>query len=108
MSTEQSFQSETSWTSQTTGSITDKMDACHHGLRHPSTKSTNGNTGIFVVVDRLSKKIRIIPMKPNQDTLKVAKLYKDFVYRHHGLLMNIISDRDPIFMSKFWKALFET
>ena len=74
----------------------------------PLSKCTNGNTAIFVVGDRLSKMIRSIPMKPNQDAPKVAKLYKDSVYRHHGLPLNNISDRDPIFMSKFWKALFET
>ena len=108
MSMKQSFQSRTSWNSQTTGSITDKMDACHHGLRHPSNKIHKWKHWFFVVVDGLSKMIRIIPMKPNQDTPKVAKLYKDFVYRPHGLPMNITSDRDPMFMSKFWKALFET
>ena len=71
-------------------------------------QSLRAETLALVVVDRLSKMIRIIPMKPNEDAPKFAKSYKEFVYRHHGLPLNIISDRDPIFMSKFWKAIFET
>ena len=74
----------------------------------PLPRSTNGNNGILVVVDRLSKMIRIIPTKPSLNAPMTAKLYKDHVYRHHGLPLNIISDRDPIFMSKFWKALFQS
>jgi hypothetical protein len=33
-------------------------------------------------------------------------LFHTHVYRNHGLPLEIISDRDPIFMSKFWTTLF--
>lgn len=41
-------------------------------------------------------------------TTKVAHSYLDNVYKLHGLLEAIISDRDPIFTNNFWRALFKT
>ena len=41
------------------------------------------------------------------DAYETAKLFIDHIYRHHGLPDVIISDRDKIFMSRFWKALFK-
>ena len=38
---------------------------------------------------------------------KVAKLFTAIVTRLHGLPRSIISDRDPLFVSKFWRELFE-
>ena len=86
---------ETKWTHITMDFIT------------PLPKSRNGNTGVLTIVDRLSKMLRVIPTRPNTDALSTALLFKNNVYRHHGIPENIISDRDPIFMSKFWKSLFK-
>lgn len=72
----------------------------------PLPQSSQGHNEIFVVVDRLSKMVRIVPLKPNLNALKIAQLFKDNIYRPHGIPLNIISDRDPIFLSKFWKELF--
>ena len=85
---------ETKWTHITMDFIT------------PLPKSKNGNTGVLNIIDRLSKMLRVIPIKPNIDAPSTALLFKDNVYRHHGLPKKIICDRDPIFMSKFWNALF--
>ena len=70
----------------------------------PTTK--NGKTGILNVVCKLSKMIRLISLPKNTDAHTVARLFKQHVYRNHGLPSKIISDRDSIFMSKFWKSLF--
>ena len=72
----------------------------------PLPKTARNNQGLFNVVDRLSKMIRVIPIPPKVDAPLIAQLFKDHVYRHHGLPQVIISDRDPIFMSKFWQELF--
>ena len=40
-------------------------------------------------------------------TEKYAQLFIDHVFKNHGLLGVIISDRDPRFMSRFWKELFQ-
>ena len=34
-----------------------------------------------------------------------AQLFIDTVFRHHGMPKVIISDRDPRFISRFWKSL---
>jgi RNase H-like domain found in reverse transcriptase/Reverse transcriptase (RNA-dependent DNA polymerase)/Integrase zinc binding domain/Retroviral aspartyl protease/Chromo (CHRromatin Organisation MOdifier) domain len=72
----------------------------------PLPKTARGNAGLFVVVDRLSKLIRIAATPATVDAPEVARLFHTHVYRNHGLPLEIISDRDPIFMSKFWTTLF--
>jgi hypothetical protein len=72
----------------------------------PLPKTARGNAGLFVVVDRLSKLIRIAATPATVDAPEVACLFHTHVYRNHGLPLEIISDRNPIFMSKFWTTLF--
>jgi predicted secreted protein len=69
-------------------------------------KTARGNAGLFVFFDRLSKLIRIAATPANTDTPEVARLFHTHVYRHRGLPPDVISDRDLIFMSKFWTTLF--
>ena len=71
----------------------------------PLTK--NNNDAIFVVVDRLTKMIRVMAIEKNRTAETVAAKFYEEVYRHHGFPEEIISDRDSIFMSKFWTALFK-
>jgi hypothetical protein len=39
-------------------------------------------------------------------TASVAKLFVDHIYKLHGLPLSIMSDRNPIFTSHFWRELF--
>jgi hypothetical protein len=72
----------------------------------PLPTTRRGHSAIFVVVDRLSKQMHVAPTKANASAPDIAKLFHEHVYRHHGLPAQIISDRDPKFLSKFWSALF--
>ena len=63
-------------------------------------------TSILVVVDRLSKYAHFGALPSSFDAPRVARLFVDMVIRHHGIPQEIISDRDPIFMSTFWSELF--
>lgn len=74
----------------------------------PLLETENGYSGILNVVDKLSKMIRIIPIRSNITAPEVALKFKEHIYRNHGLPKKIISDRDSLFMSKFWKALFKS
>lgn len=74
----------------------------------PLPRTKNGNEGILNLVDKLSKMIRLIPIDINISAPEVAYKFKQHVYRNHGLPSKIISDRDSIFMSKFWKTLFKS
>jgi hypothetical protein len=61
---------------------------------------------ILVVVDKLSKFAHFIPLKHPYTAIKVAEVFLDNIYKLHGLPQSIISDRDPVFTSKFWQAIF--
>lgn len=69
--------------------------------------SVYGKTVILVVVDRLSKSAHFIPLKHPYTAEGVAKAYLDHVYKLHGMPKSIVSDRDPVFTSLFWKELFK-
>ena len=73
----------------------------------PLPRTPRNHTGPLNVVHRLSKNIRLVLIPPKAEVPLVAKLFRDYVYRHAGLPQEIISDRDPIFMSKFWETLFK-
>ena len=73
----------------------------------PLPRTKQKYDGILNVVDRLSKMIRLIPITKDIDAPGVARLFRDNIYRHHGLPQKIISDRDSLFISNFWKTLFK-
>ncbi len=73
----------------------------------PLPRRKRGNTGILNIMEKLSKMMRSIPIPEKSDAVKIACLFKDHVYRNHGLPHKIISDRHTILMSKFWTTLFK-
>ena len=46
------------------------------------------------------------PIKITLDAFKLAKVILDVLVRHHGLLDSIITDKGPLFTSKFWSLLY--
>jgi hypothetical protein len=65
----------------------------------PTSESSNC---ILVVVNKFSKYSHFIPLLHPFTATKVALVFLDHVYKHHGLPKAIISDRDKIFLSHFW------
>uniref|UniRef100_H3GZA0 Integrase catalytic domain-containing protein n=1 Tax=Phytophthora ramorum TaxID=164328 RepID=H3GZA0_PHYRM len=70
-------------------------------------KDSDGNTGIVVFVDRLSKMAHLAAVPDTIDGKGTAKLFIDLVFRQHGLPESIVSDRDPRFTGKFWSSVFK-
>ena len=70
-------------------------------------KDSDGNTGIVVFVDRLSKMAHLAAVPDTIDGEGTALLFIDRVFRQHGLPLAIVSDRDPRFTGKFWKSIFK-
>jgi hypothetical protein len=68
-------------------------------------RSANGNDAIWVVVDRLSKCAHFVPTTTKADSYDVAVLLRDKVWRYHGFPEELVSDRDPKFVSKFMDIL---
>ena len=65
-----------------------------------------GNTCIFVVVDHFSKGLHLGMLPPHHTAYTVAMMFMEIIGKLHGMPRSIISDRDPLFVSKFWKELF--
>ncbi len=72
-----------------------------------SLPPSKGFDAIMVVVDRFSKMAHFIPTKENAMAQKTRRLFFTHVFKHHGLPKDIMSDKDPKFTSKFWRALWK-
>ena len=64
-----------------------------------------GHDCILTITDRLGSDIRIIPTSINLTAPQLAIIFFDHWYCENGLPLNIVSDRDKLFMSAFWKHL---
>ena len=65
----------------------------------------NGFDCILTITDRLNSDIRIIPTKTTLTAEELAIIFFDTWYCENGLPLDIISDRDKLFVSKFWRHL---
>ena len=64
-----------------------------------------GYNSILVVVDRLTKMVHFIPTTEKTSAEKLARLFRDNVWKLHGLPKSIISDKGPQFAAGLIKEL---
>ncbi|XDV31422.1 hypothetical protein PO909_034111 [Leuciscus waleckii] len=64
---------------------------------------SQGNTVVLTVVDRFSKAVHFIPLPKLPSAKETAVTVVDHVFRLHGLPTDVVSDRGPQFVSKFWQ-----
>ena len=70
-----------------------------------SSNRTGSYDMICVIIDLLTSMVHVVPSSQSYCVSDVAELIFDSVYKLHGLPERIISDRDSLFTSKFWKRL---
>ncbi|KAF0900524.1 hypothetical protein E2562_032120 [Oryza meyeriana var. granulata] len=64
-----------------------------------------GKSVILTVVDRFSKYCHFIPLAHPYTAESVAQAFFADIVRLHGVPQSMVSDRDPIFTSTFWREL---
>lgn len=62
---------------------------------------------IMVVIDRFTKVGHFTALSHPYTATTVAQLFLDTVFKLHGMPQTIVSDRDKLFTSQFWKELFK-
>ena len=68
----------------------------------------NRYDSIFVVIDRLTKYTYFILYNKDYTVQSLAVIFVDRIIRYYGIPKSIISDRDKLFTSAFWKTLIAT
>lgn len=64
-----------------------------------------GHNCILTITDRLGADLRIVPCRTDMTASECAQLFFDNWYCENGLPLDIVCDRDKLFVSKFWDAL---
>jgi len=64
-----------------------------------------GKSVIFTVVDRFSKYCHFIPLGHPYSAESVAQAFFTDIVRLHGMPQSMVSDRDLVFTSTFWREL---
>ena len=60
---------------------------------------------IMVIVDQFTKYLIVVPFKENHTAEQLGHLLLDRLVRDHGVPITIITDRDKLFMSNYWKMI---
>ena len=68
----------------------------------PRTRSRNDT--LWVIMDRLIKSARLIPMNNQWDMDQLARAYLKNVVRYHGVPRFIVSDHGTRYVLKVWEA----
>ena len=68
--------------------------------------TSEGKDAILVIVDRFSKMIRLTPTLTNLTSTELAKIYRNEIWKLHGIPKSVTSDRGPQFAAEFTKNLF--
>ena len=68
---------------------------------------SNYHDAILVVVDRLTKMAIFIPTTKSIPAPDVATIFIQHVVRVHGVPDILVSDRDPVFTSGWWRRMLE-
>lgn len=66
-----------------------------------------GHSIVWVICDRLTKYMHFIGLLAKYTASDLASRFMVEIFWLHGTPKSIVSDRDPIFLSQFWKEFFK-
>ena len=58
---------------------------------------------VWVIMDRVTKSTHFLSVRMTFTLKELYRLYIREIIRLHGVLVSIVSDRDPRFTTHFWK-----
>ena len=67
-------------------------------------RTSRKHDAVWVIVDRLTKSTHFLAVRMTFTLEEFCRLYIQEIVRIHGVLVSIVSDRDPRFTSQFWKS----
>jgi hypothetical protein len=70
-------------------------------------RTSKQHNSIMVVVEKLTKVARFIPVKSGHKETDIAEIYIHEIAKLHGVPKTIVSDGDSNFTLNFWKGLFK-
>jgi hypothetical protein len=68
---------------------------------------SKGSDSIWVIVDRLMKVARFIPVRTKYHLHQYVELYFEHIVRQYGVPRTTISDRGQQFTARFWECLHQ-
>ena len=68
--------------------------------------ASQGHTTVLTVVARFSKMVRFIALPKLPSAKETAEVMMDLVFKIHGFPKDIVSDRGPQFVSRFWREFW--
>ena len=69
---------------------------------------SKGMDCILVVMDRLSKYAHFLGLQHPFTAKTVAEVFTKEIIRLHGVPQSIVTDQNPLFMSNFWREIFNS
>ena len=68
------------------------------------SRTSRKHDAVWVIVDQLTKSAHFLVMRMTFALEEFYRLYIQEIVWLHGVLVSIVSDRDPRFMAQFWKS----
>ncbi|KAK8934588.1 hypothetical protein KSP39_PZI014470 [Platanthera zijinensis] len=82
-----------------------KFDDIAMDFIHGLPRSRTGNDSIWVIVDRLTKVARFVPIRKDDSVGVLVRKFVEQYVRYHGVPRTIVSDRDGRFTSREWLSV---
>ena len=81
-----------------------EVGARHDGLCDHLPWTQQKHDAVWVIVDRLTNSAHFLAVRMTFALERFCRLYIRDIVRLHGVVVSIVSDRDPRFTAHFWKS----